>query len=99
VELYVHDNMLNGPIPDLSANSRLTRLDASNNQLTGSLDISLFQINSLELLYLSNNTLSGQIPADFGGNRNLVDLYLDNNLFEGPIPEILNSSTLSNIRE
>jgi Leucine-rich repeat (LRR) protein len=91
--------MLDGPIPDLSANSRLARLDLSNNQLTGPLDVSLFQINSLELLYLSNNKLSGQIPANFGGNRNLVDLYLDNNLFEGPIPEILNSSTLRNIRE
>ncbi|KAL6853303.1 hypothetical protein ACP4OV_019332 [Aristida adscensionis] len=64
-EIGLANNMLTGPIPDLSGSSNLSIMSATttlNNQLTGNVPSYFAGLPKLSELYLQNNKLSGSIP-------------------------------------
>ncbi|CAO2181585.1 unnamed protein product [Urochloa humidicola] len=61
-EIALANNMLTGPIPDLSASSNLSIIHLENNQLTGNVPSYFGSLPKLSELYLQNNRLSGSIP-------------------------------------
>ncbi|KAK3163156.1 hypothetical protein QOZ80_1BG0098350 [Eleusine coracana subsp. coracana] len=61
-EIGLANNMLSGPIPDLSGSSNLSIIHFENNQLTGNIPSYLGSLPKLNELYLQNNMLSGAIP-------------------------------------
>uniref|UniRef100_J3L8E9 non-specific serine/threonine protein kinase n=1 Tax=Oryza brachyantha TaxID=4533 RepID=J3L8E9_ORYBR len=82
MEIYswLDNNMLTGPIPDLSASQNLSVIHLENNQLDGSVPSYLSALPKLTELYLQENKLSGVIPSallsrgivfDFSGNTRL----------------------------
>ncbi|KAF0933677.1 hypothetical protein E2562_018906 [Oryza meyeriana var. granulata] len=79
-EIRLDNNMLTGPIPDLSASPNLSVIHFENNQLDGSVPSYLSGLPKLTELYLQNNKLSGVIPRallsksivfDYSGNKHL----------------------------
>ncbi|GJN41166.1 hypothetical protein PR202_gn00504 [Eleusine coracana subsp. coracana] len=79
-EIGLANNMLTGPIPDLSSSSNLSIIHFENNQLTGNIPSYLGSLPKLNELYLQNNMLSGAIPKallsrsiafDYSGNTYL----------------------------
>ncbi|XP_015693981.1 probable LRR receptor-like serine/threonine-protein kinase At1g67720 [Oryza brachyantha] len=79
-EIWLDNNMLTGPIPDLSASQNLSVIHLENNQLDGSVPSYLSALPKLTELYLQENKLSGVIPSallsrgivfDFSGNTRL----------------------------
>eukprot|EP00271_Cylindrocystis_brebissonii_P002956 TRINITY_DN136_c0_g1_i1.p1 TRINITY_DN136_c0_g1~~TRINITY_DN136_c0_g1_i1.p1 ORF type:complete len:1383 (-),score=197.11 TRINITY_DN136_c0_g1_i1:1351-5499(-) len=102
--LLLANNLISGPIPDLSPMSALKILDLSNNLLSGTLPLSLLgPQNSLNGLYLAYNNISGEIPPEFGelmlNSSYYSDYYemevtfgqidLSYNQLSGPIPKEL----------
>ncbi|CAO2172918.1 unnamed protein product [Urochloa humidicola] len=61
-EIALANNMLTGPIPDLSGSSNLSIIHLENNQLTGNVPSYFGSLPKLSELYLQNNKLSGSIP-------------------------------------
>lgn len=61
-EIGLANNMLTGPIPDLSGSSNLSIIHLENNQLTGNVPSYLGSLPKLSELYLQNNKLSGSVP-------------------------------------
>ncbi|KAF8749185.1 hypothetical protein HU200_012725 [Digitaria exilis] len=61
-EIGLANNMLTGPIPDLSGSSNLSIIHLENNQLIGSVPSYFGSLPKLSELYLQNNKLSGTIP-------------------------------------
>lgn len=61
-EIGFANNMLTGPIPDLSGSSNLSIIHLENNQLTGNVPSYFGSLPKLSELYLENNRLSGPIP-------------------------------------
>ena len=68
---------------------RVTSLDLSGNQLTGTIPETLGQLNNLQSLNLTDNELTGLIPETLGQLNNLQSLNLAYNELTGPIPEAL----------
>ena len=79
-------NRLRGPIPDLSALTRLSRLFLGVNGLTGPLP-NLGALPNLTSLDLESNQLSGPIP-DLAALTRLTRLDLASNRLTGPIPDL-----------
>ena len=92
--LFLTDNRLRGPIPDLSALTFLKELYLGNNELGGVIP-DLSQFTNLTELSLWGAQLSGQIP-DLSALVNLKELYLYTNQLSGPIPDL---STLTNLTQ
>lgn len=65
----------------------------SDNLLTSTLPIELFQCTSLFALMLDNNLFSSTIPADVGNLTLLGALYFHSNFFSGPIPTTIGQLT------
>ena len=84
--LFLQNNGLSGPLPDLSALTSLTSLNLGINNLTGPIpDLSaLINLTSLSFYY---NQLAGPIP-DLSALTNLKVLYLHKNQLGGPIPDL-----------
>ena len=70
---------------------RVTSLDLSDNQLTGTIPEALGQLNNLQVLDLSGNQLTGTIPEALGHLENLEHLSLVGNELTGCIPSALQS--------
>ena len=87
VELRLHNNDLQGPIPpelgDLG-NLKVLRLDG--NELSGSIPRDLGNLIQLKILDLENNGLTGRIPPELGRLVHLEKLFLRNNGLTGIIP-------------
>eukprot|EP00984_Skeletonema_dohrnii_P004616 scaffold1634_cov118-Skeletonema_dohrnii-CCMP3373.AAC.14 len=66
---------------------RLTKLQLSNNGLSGRLSESIGNLTSIEVLDLSDNDIKGSIPAEIGLLSNLTYLRLSYNAFTGTVPE------------
>ncbi|MFN4256948.1 MAG: leucine-rich repeat domain-containing protein, partial [Saprospiraceae bacterium] len=81
--LFLSNNQLSGPIPDLNQCSNLEWLWLGNNQLSG--NIPNFNLPNLQYLGLNPNNLTGNIP-DFGQCPNLMSLNLSDNDLSGNIP-------------
>ena len=73
---------------------RVTALDLSERQLTGTLSPDLGALTNLQQIDLSSNQLSGCIPRQFASLVNLQVLALSSNQLSGPIPP-----ELSGLRE
>ena len=86
--MYLWDNKLSGPIPDLSALTSLQELSLAQNQLTGVIPESLKSLVSSTLLNLSFNELEGEIP-ELVGLTNLVTLGLGGNQLSGRDPAVI----------
>ena len=72
---------------------RVTRLQLSDNRLSGTLPASLGNLTNLRELTLFINQLSGTLPASLGNLTNLQLLYLNNNRFSGTLPAWLGNLT------
>ena len=68
------------------ANGRVTRLDLSQNGLTGEIPSGLGSLTNLDRLYLHRNQLTGEIPPELGSLTNLTVLDLDDNDLTGTMP-------------
>ena len=75
------------------ANGRVTRLDLSQNGLTGEIPSGLGSLTNLDRLFLHRNQLTGEIPAELGNLTNLARLRLDGNRLTGTIPAELGRLT------
>ena len=89
VNLRLNKNYWTGTIPDVFENyKQLDFIDVSNNDLGGSIPISIFSIPTLRLAYMSNCSFTGRIPYDFSKPPELRDLYLEGNFLTGTVPWI-----------
>ena len=70
---------------------RVTRLDLSNNNLTGPIPLELGNLANLTTLSLSRNSLIGSIPSGLGSLSRLTLLDLSGNALEEAIPPELGS--------
>ncbi|PWA85777.1 protein kinase-like domain-containing protein [Artemisia annua] len=97
--LYIDiSNMgLRGPFPmGLGNCTSLTRLDLSNNSLTGTIPSNLADVLPyLVTLDLSYNNLSGPIPPGIGNCSSINILKLNNNLLTGQITPNLGNDTFT----
>lgn len=79
-------------------NGRVTELDLSDNNLTGSIPAELGNLSSLTVLNLWNNDLGGEIPPELGSLANLAEVRIGYNNFIGEIPpELGNLSNLTRL--
>jgi len=80
-QLYLHQNQLEGPIPDaLSQCGALVLLQLNENQLTGGVPASLGKCAKLKTLHLHTNQLEGAVPAtELAALTALTHLQLDKN--------------------
>ena len=89
-QLYLHQNQLEGPIPDaLSQCGALVLLQLNENQLTGGVPASLGKCAKLNRLTLDANQLTGPIPDELGQCGALELLQLDENQLTGGVPASL----------
>ena len=75
------------------ANGRVTYLDLSSNEMSGSIPAELGNLTELTELYLNDNALHGQIPSELGNLASLEKLYIQSNGLSGPIPSSLGNLT------
>ncbi|XP_030465881.1 putative leucine-rich repeat receptor-like serine/threonine-protein kinase At2g14440 isoform X2 [Syzygium oleosum] len=61
--IWLGNNHLYGPIPNLSALRNLEILHLNDNELNGPIPSSLGAISGLKELFLQNNNLTGQVPS------------------------------------
>ena len=73
--------------------NRVSSLNLSNNNLSGSLPPVLGQLSSLQGLALNGNRLTGPIPPELGLVSGLTHLYLYENQLSGDIPPELGQLT------
>ena len=76
---------------------RVTGLNLTRNQLTGTIAPGLGNLANLTVLALGGNHLTGPIPSWLGNLTNLQELYLWGNQLSGPIPSELGS--IANLQE
>ncbi|KAL6311414.1 hypothetical protein AAG906_035488 [Vitis piasezkii] len=87
-DIDISSNSFEGSIPQLP--STVTRLDLSNNKLSGSISLLCTIANSyLVYLDLSNNSFTGALPNCWPQWASLAVLNLENNKFSGKIPNSL----------
>lgn len=84
--LYLENNGLRGPMPDLSALTSLENLNLGINRLSGPVP-ELSHHSGLVTLALQDNQLTGSVP-DLESLGDLRGLYLDNNELTGVIPDL-----------
>ena len=75
---------------------RLTSINLSERDLTGTIPPQFSSLANLRSLYLGDNQLSGPIPPEIGALTRLESLGLSNNQLIGPIPVGL--ANLANLR-
>ncbi|KAI7726001.1 hypothetical protein M8C21_015256 [Ambrosia artemisiifolia] len=91
------NNRLSGEIPSQLFNSKMTLIHVlfEDNQLTGTIPLTLGLVQKLEVLRLDSNLLSGMIPSSINNLKLLKQLYLSNNKFEGTLPNLTSMSFLN----
>ncbi|KAK9161994.1 hypothetical protein Syun_002896 [Stephania yunnanensis] len=97
--IYLSSNNFSGQIPSSYANNdlpNLTYLDLSNNQLNGTIPLSLFTLPSLEVMILFKNKFIGILDDEAFPNSissPLTWLDLSYNLLQGNIPKFISKFT------
>ncbi|XP_023543721.1 probable inactive receptor kinase At5g67200 [Cucurbita pepo subsp. pepo] len=91
--LSLHNNSLEGPIPDLSGLFNLKSLFLGRNSFVGSFPPSILTLHRLQTLDLSYNNFTGPLPVRLSSLDRLITLRLEWNGFNGSIPP-LNQSFL-----
>ncbi|XP_038883028.1 probable inactive receptor kinase At5g67200 [Benincasa hispida] len=91
--LSLHNNSLEGPIPDLSRLFNLKSLFLGRNSFVGSFPPSILTLHRLQTLDLSYNNFTGPLPGRLSSLDRLITLRLEWNGFNGSIPP-LNQSFL-----
>ncbi|KAK0574985.1 hypothetical protein LWI29_032107 [Acer saccharum] len=76
-ELWLDDNSLTGPLPDMSNLINLKILHLENNNLTSSLPSYLASLSKLQELHIGNNSFSGEIPRALLTGK--INLKYENN--------------------
>ncbi|GMI81834.1 hypothetical protein like AT5G21090 [Hibiscus trionum] len=69
--------------------SRVTRVDLGNSNLSGHLVPEIGKLEHLQYLELYKNNIQGTIPAELGNLKKLISLDLYNNNISGTIPRSL----------
>ncbi|KAG0537329.1 hypothetical protein BDA96_03G139900 [Sorghum bicolor] len=69
--------------------SRVTRVDLGNSNLSGNLVPELGHLEHLQYLELYKNNIQGTVPAELGNLKSLISLDLYNNNITGTIPKEL----------
>lgn len=72
---------------------RVSRVDLSNNQLSGTIPTEIGDMTYLQILMLERNQLTGTIPAEIGYLSNLFYLSLNDNQLSGMLPLELGNLT------
>lgn len=62
-DVWLHGNLLSGPLPDFSGLNELQNLSLRDNSLTGPVPQSLLGLQSLKVVNLTNNLLQGPTPS------------------------------------
>ncbi|KAK7859153.1 putative leucine-rich repeat receptor-like serine/threonine-protein kinase At2g14440 [Quercus suber] len=83
--IWLGNNSLTGPIPDLSSLKMLETLHLEGNQFSGSIPSSLGDIKGLRELFLQNNNLTGTVPNNLKDKPGL-NLRTSGNNFGSPPP-------------
>ncbi|PUZ67711.1 hypothetical protein GQ55_3G457100 [Panicum hallii var. hallii] len=83
--LYLDSNYFEGPLPN-NLSGEVSIMDFHDNKLSGELDVSFWNIPSLEVLSVASNGLTGQIYPTICKLTGLHYLDVSNNDFEGSIP-------------
>ncbi|XWS18555.1 hypothetical protein CRYUN_Cryun32bG0055400 [Craigia yunnanensis] len=86
-------NYLSGTIPPEWASTKLEKLSAIVNRLSGPIPDYLGNITTLKYLALESNMFSGPIPPQLGKLVNLENLILNANNLTGELPPALTSLT------
>ncbi|KAK4487036.1 hypothetical protein RD792_006351 [Penstemon davidsonii] len=73
----------------------LETLSLSFNELTGNIPGEIWNLSSLQLVYLGRNSFTGTIPPSIGNMSSLTFLYLGDNNLQGKIP--IEMGLLSNL--
>lgn len=82
--LLLHDNRITGSIPPQVFTEHISKLDLSNNRLSGRLPSEVGLLRNAETLNLANNRLFGSVPCELGlGRATLVDI--SGNRFQGKL--------------
>jgi len=68
-------------------NSQVTKIYLHDNNLSGTIPVSISDLSYLKELRLNGNNLVGHIPRSIFSFDNLTDLLLNQNLLTGEIPE------------
>ena len=107
-ERFTPSNVIKGAALDLSGQGlesvpmyvfdqrNLSRLDLSNNQLTGALQAEVRHLSNLQILDLSSNQFTG-VPAEVGQLNKLEELNLSNNELTGLPHELANLKNLKTL--
>ncbi|KAL3505894.1 hypothetical protein ACH5RR_031276 [Cinchona calisaya] len=81
--VFLGNNSLTGPIPDLSSLKILEILHLEDNKLGGEIPPSLGNAKKLHELFLQNNNLTGNVPSNLVGKPGL-NLRVSGNQFLSP---------------
>lgn len=95
VDIFLEDNEFTGEIGAefIAGGSGLTRLDLSNNNITGEIPTHFFEYANLTVLDLHGNDITGSLPEPIPTNEKLEILALHQNILSGSIPP-----SISNLR-
>ncbi|KAG0521515.1 hypothetical protein BDA96_08G167400 [Sorghum bicolor] len=85
-ELYLDSNYFEGALPNNLSGYSVSIMDFHDNKLSGKLDLSFWNISSLEFFSVASNDLNGQIYPTICNMTGLSYLDISDNDFQGSIP-------------
>ncbi|CAL0334429.1 unnamed protein product [Lupinus luteus] len=91
------NNKLSGQIPPnlFKSSMILEHVLLDNNQLVGTIPLTLSLVTTLEVVRFDWNGLTGGMPSNFNNLEKLTELYLSNNKFNGSLPDLTGMSSLT----
>ena len=95
--LGLHENYLEGPLPNMSKWTKLRALYLDDNEFSGELPTSIGAMVSLTDLRLNGNRFYSSIPSEIGNLQSLEEMYMQQNTFSGSLPSEM--SKLTSLRE